>query len=144
MTKIWNYVVIITGISLLMALGGLQIAGFSTLFQQIGLTTNSNGISNFEVTSSLWNSIFGTTGLLIAILGGSAIGIGAFIYTQDKAFLMIPIITGTFFYWISAIVSIVNYTKGYPVFGVICGIILVPLTVGFILSCVEWFMGLDT
>jgi hypothetical protein len=143
MTKVWNYVVIITGLSILLALAGIEVAGFTDLFSTIGLTTSADGISDFQSDSSFWNVIFGTSGLLILLGASGAIGIGTFIYTQDKSFLMIPIITGTLFYWISVMGSIVNYVKGYPVFGTIIGVIMIVLTIGFIQSCVEWFLGID-
>lgn len=141
--KLWNYIVIFTGVSILMALAGLNVAGFSDLFNIIGITISSSGLGSVEVESSLWSFIFGTTGLLITVGASTAIGIGTFVYTKDKAFLMIPIITSVFFYWISVLISIVNYVKPYPVFGLIIGVILLALSIGFIQSCVDWFLGMD-
>jgi len=139
--KLWNYLFIFTGVAVFMAMAGLDVAGFSDMFDIIGLTTTDTGIGSFKIESTLWNFIFGTSGLLVAVLSSSAIGIGTFIYTKDKSFLMIPVITGVFFYWISVFISIINYTRDYPVFGIICAVIMIPLTVGFIVSCVEWFLG---
>lgn len=141
--KLWNYIFLFTGISVLMALAGMEVAGISDLLTIIGLTTTSTGIGTFAVENTLWNQIFGTGGLLISITAGSAIGIGTFIYTKDKSFLMIPIVTGVFFYWGSVIVSLVQQKGGYEIFGTILGIIGIALTVGFIQSCVDYFMGYD-
>ena len=139
--KLWNYLVILTGIAVVMALGGLNVAGFSDLFSKIGITVSDAGIGEFTIDSSFWSFVFGTTGLLVLLTSSGAIGIGTFIYTKDKSFLILPIITGVFVFWISVLISIVNYTRDYPVFGIISAVILIPLTVGFIVSCVEWFVG---
>ena len=141
--KLWNYIFLLTGLSIVMALAGLSVAGFTDLFNIIGLTISSSGISDFQIQSTLWTFIFGTTGLLVAVITSGGIGIGTFIYTKDKSFLMIPIITSVFFYWISVFISAINYSRDYPVFGVVIAIILIPLTVGFITSCVDYFLGVD-
>ena len=90
-----------------------------------------------------WNKIFGAGGLLTAIITSGAVGIGTFIYTKDKAFLMIPLITGVTFYWISVLVSLVQLKGSYEIFGTIVAIIGIVLTVGFIQSCVDYFLGLN-
>lgn len=128
---------------MLMAIAGLDVAGFSDLFSTIGLTLSSSGVQSFAVESTLWTFIFGTAGLLVAVITSGAVGIGTFIYTKDKSFLMIPVVTGVFFYWISVIVSIVNHTKDYPIFGLVIAMMLVPHTVGFIKASVDFFLGVD-
>ena len=141
--KLWNYIFIITGISILMAIAGLEVAGFTQLFNIIGLTLTETGFDPVVIDSALWSKIFGTSGLLVGVLSSTAIGIGAFFYTKDKSFLMIPVITGVFFYWISALISIINYAREYPVFGWIITIPLMVLTIAFIVTCVEWFLVKD-
>jgi hypothetical protein len=141
--KLWNYIFLLTGLSILMALAGLSVAGFTDLFNIIGLTVSSSGISDFQIQSTLWTFIFGTTGLLVAVITSGGIGIGTFIYTKDKSFLMIPIITSVFFYWISVFVSVINYSRDYPVFGIVIALVLIPLTVGFLVSSIDYFLGVD-
>jgi len=141
--KLWNYIFLLTGISVLFALAGLEVAGISDLLRMIGSTASSSGIGTFAVENTLWNKIFGTAGLLIATLGGGAIGIGTFIYTKDKAFLTLPLITGVTFYWGSVIVSLVQQKGSYEVFGTVLAIVGIVLTVGFIQSCVDYFLGVD-
>lgn len=142
--KLWNFIFLITGLSALMALAGLEVAGFSDLFRTIGLSINStSGITDFQIKSTLWSFVFGTSGLLVSVITTGAVGIGTFIYTKDKFFLMIPVITGVLVYWISVLISIINYAKDYPIFGVLIALVLIPLTVGFIISCVDYFLGID-
>ncbi|HED05180.1 MAG TPA: hypothetical protein ENI61_00680 [Ignavibacteria bacterium] len=139
--KLQNYLVLLTFISMVLALGGLNVAGISALFSYLGLVVNSSGVGQMTIDSTFWNYIFGTAGLLTSISISGAIGVGTFIYTKDKSFLILPIITGVFVYWISVMISIINYSLNEPIFGTIIAIILVPLTLGFIISCVDWFMG---
>ncbi len=139
--KLQNYLVLLTFISMVLALGGLNVAGISALFSYLGLVVNSSGVGQMTIDSPFWNFIFGTAGLLTSISISGAIGVGTFIYTKDKSFLILPIITGVFVYWISVMISIINYSLNEPIFGTIIAIILVPLTLGFIVSCVDWFMG---
>lgn len=141
--KLWNYIFLLTGISVLFALAGVQVAGISDLLKLIGSTASSSGIGTFAVENTLWNKIFGTGGLLIGIGASSAVAVGLFVTSRDKAFLTIPLITGVTFYWGSVMVSIVQQMGSYDIFGNIIGIIGIVLTVGFIQSCIDYFMGLD-
>ena len=141
--KLWNYITIITGLSILMALAGLDVAGFTDLFKTIGLTVNSSGIGHLAVQNTLWSKIFGTEGLLTLAGITSAVAIGTFVFNRDKAYIILPLITTVLVYWISVLISIINYLKDYPIFGVIIALILIPLTVGFIQSAVDYFMGVN-
>lgn len=141
--KVWNYTFLFLGIAVFMALGGLEVPGFSEFFDSLGLTVSGANIGDVEIDSTIWLAIFGTAGILTAVGVSSGIAIGAFVWSKDKAFLTLPIITGTIFYWLSIIVSLITYLKEYPIFGIIIGAILIPLSFGFILACVEFFMGQD-
>jgi hypothetical protein len=141
--KLWNYIFLFTGLSVLMALAGLQVAGISDLLNKIGVTTSSSGIETFTMDNTLWNFIFSVDGLLVAVGVGGVIGIGAFIYTKDKSFFILPLISGVSVYWGSMIVSIVQQKGDYGIFGTIIAIIGIALSVGFIQSCVDYFMGVD-
>ena len=141
--KLWNYIFILTGISVLMALGGADIAGVSGLLAKIGVTTSSTGIENIAIKSSFWDNIFSTTGILILATSTSLISLGLYVTTKDKALFILPVITTVFVTWISVLNSMAEYLKDYAVFGVIGAIILIPLTIGFIVSCIDYFMGVD-
>jgi hypothetical protein len=141
--KLWNYIFLFTGISVLMALAGLQVAGISDLLNMVGSTASSSGIGTFGVESTFWDKLFGTGGLLVSIISTGAIGVGLYIYTKDKAFLMVPVITGVTVYWGSVIVSLVQQKGTYDIFGTILAIVGIVLSVGFVQSCVDYFMGLD-
>jgi len=126
-----------------MALAGLDVAGISELLNIIGVTTDSSGISGFTADSTLWNRIFGDSGLLLSVGSASAIALGLFVTTKDKSFLMIPVITGVTFYWGSTLIALVQQKGTYEVFGVIVAIVGIALTIGFIQSCIDYFLGVD-
>jgi len=140
--KLWNYTFLILGISVLMTLGGFPVAGLSQLFNILGITVGST-ISATQSQSTLWNYVFGTSGILVLGIGSTAIGIGTFIYTKDKSFLMMPVVTNILFYWLSCLVSILNTAGNYGIFGTIIAVILIPFTAGYILTAIEWFLGID-
>lgn len=139
--KLWNYMFLFTGISVLFALSGMQIAGISELLKIIGVNITNTGISSFNVQNTLWDKIFGLKGILTSLGAVSAVGIGGYLYSKDKSFLIIPLITGVSFFWGSVIVSLVQQKGGYGVFGIVLGIVGIALTVGFIQSCVDYFLG---
>lgn len=104
--KIWNYMVIFTGVAMLMEFAGIHSSGFSQLFNLIGLGVSNHTPVSFASDSSFWEKIFNSsTGILATIGGGGLIGIGGFLYTKDKAFLILPLITGTLYYWASILGS---------------------------------------
>jgi len=139
--KLWNMIALITGISIFLALAGFPVGGISSLLTLAGITVGSV-ITVSQSSSTLWTFVFGTGGILLLAGTTSAIGIGTFIYTKDKAFLMIPVITSVFFYWLTALGSIINYGSQLGVFGTIIIIPMVILSVMFIVSSIEWFMGI--
>lgn len=144
--KLWNYIFILTGISVLFALAGLNVAGISELLKIIGVETSNGVFTSFSVENTLWNKIFSTTGLLAAIGISSAVTIGTFIMNRDKSYIILPVITGVFVYWISVLTSLIQQKAmngAYGVFGTVLAIIGIALTVGFIQSCVDYFMGLE-
>ena len=141
--KLWNYMFTITGLSTILALAGLDVSGISELFKAIGLQLSSNGIQTFAVENTLWNTIFGVNGILTTIGTSGAIGIGGFIYTKDKSFLIVPLITGVSFIWASVLVSIVLQKGVYGIFGTIMSVIWIALTVGYVQACVDYFMGVN-
>ena len=141
--KLWNYMFLFTGISVLFAFSGMQVAGISELLKIIGVTTSSIGISAFNVQNTLWDKIFGLDGILTSVKVAGAVGIGGYLYSKDKSFLMIPLITGVSFFWGSLIVSLVQQKGSYGVFGIVLGIVGIALTVGFIQSCVDYFLGVQ-
>lgn len=143
--KLWNYVVIFTGLVVLLKMGGIAIAGVDNLLNLIKLTLNSTGIASFELTtSSFWDKILGTNGILTTIGTLGVIAIGTFIYSKDKSFLVLSYLTGTIYIYGSLLVAIINYGLNYESWAAsIIGLIFIPLSVGFFQSLVDYFEGVE-
>lgn len=141
--KLWNYIFLMTGISVLMALAGLEVAGISDLLKIIGVTVTTSGVTSFSIQNTLRSKIFGTTGLFAVLETTTAISAITFLYTKDKSFLMLPVMTGVTFYWISVLVSLVQIKGQFEIFGTVLAVIGIVLTVGFLQSCVDYFQGLN-
>jgi len=140
MSKLWNYLVMIAGLSILLALAGIKVPGVTNLFNNLGWTVGES-VSSTQSSSTFWTFLFGTGGLLAGIGFTSLIGIGTFVFNKDKSYIMIPFLTTVSLYWGAILISVVNSMKGDPVFGVLLGLVLLPLSLGFIVSIGEWFLG---
>lgn len=140
--KLWNMIALITGISIFLELAGFRVGGIDKLFSIAGITVGST-IATSQSNSTLWNFVFGTGGILVLAGATSAIAIGTFIFNRDKAYIAIPIVTGIFISWLSALNSIINYGGQLGIFGTIIVIPMVIISVMFVVSAVEWFLGID-
>lgn len=140
--KLWNYLVIITGMALLMDMMGFSDTSFGVMFQAIGIVSQ-NGIVSLT-QASYWSHAFNpTTGILtLAAAGGSLIAIGLAIYTKDKAYTILPLLVGVLSYWLSVMLGVMNYATNYSgVFAPLVFLILIPLNVGFIQSMFDYYYG---
>lgn len=141
--KFWNYLFIITGLSLFLKFSGITVAGFAALPNLIGVTLNSVGIASFNFgTSTFYNSILGSKGIFAAI--GTGIVIGAITKSSPENYIILPLITTTFYLWIITFTGIVSYaitTSSWV--GAIVGLLMIPLGFGFLVSAVEFFRGTD-
>lgn len=136
--------VIFTGVAFMMELAGLTNAGFAKLFTLLGIETGSVIPQiNSTINGSLWNTILGASGTLTLIgLAGGLILIGSFIFNRDKAYAILGYLTTTVAYWLSIIIGIINTGVTYGgIWAWISLALMLPLTVGFIQSIVDYFMG---
>jgi len=136
--KVFNYIIILTGIILLLQMAGIP-TGAQGVFNLVGLGTSEASVS----ASPLFDAIFGSVGILIGIITGIAIGI--FTRASPENFIILPLITGSLALFVTSFVTIMNYSLAiHPTWiSAIIVLILGPLTVGFILSLVEFFRGTD-
>jgi hypothetical protein len=137
--KVWNYVVIFTGIALLLELGGIRSSGFSDLFRLIGITINSTGITNFDLEGGgFWGAVLGSSGILLSL--GTGIVVGFFTRSSPERFIILPFMTGTLYFYGSIMVGLVSYGLNYSGWVASIGaLLLVPLSIGFITALVEMF-----
>lgn len=141
--KFWNYAVIITGLSVLLLMSGITISGLQPILDLIGVTLDSTGLIDFNLSnSSFYLSIFGAAGIFASIIG--AVIIGSFTRTSPENYVVLPIITGVFYLFGASLVAIVNYSiQESSVISSIVGLLLIPLGIGFYISCIDYFRGVN-
>ncbi len=136
--KVYNYIIMITGMLLLLAYAGIPLS--TNILAQLGITTGS-----FALTSSaFWNYLFGTAGILLIGTLTSAIAIGYFTKSPTENYIILGFIVSWLYIFVSSFVSLINYSLeiGGWISAVIM-LILAPLSVGMIIALVEFFRGTD-
>lgn len=136
--KVWNYILITTGMMFLLYVMGFNIGGVNSLLNTLHLTTNQD-----ITTSPLYNFIFGSTGILILI--AVSIGVGFLTSGRPENIIIAPIISTHFVLWLGSMISIIVYANStYSGFiGTIITAILGVLSVGYLIALVEFFRGSD-
>lgn len=129
----------------------MTIAGvttsFNSILDNIGFTQVDGTAGVMLVgdvsNSSLWNSLFGTTGLIVAIGAGSLISIGLFVVTKEIKILFIPIISTILYTFIGAFWATVLKISAYGQLWMIgiATILFGTLAVGFVLSGMNYIGG---
>ena len=142
--KFYNYTVILLTLMIFMEFAGLP-TGLSATLEIFGVSINNNTgvITSSLGNSGFWNFIFGTSGILIAIVG--AIIIGSFTRSSPENYIILPLAVFMATTLIQTFVLIIAYAinTGEGWVGALVGIIFIPLGIGFILSTVEFFRGTD-
>jgi flagellar biosynthesis protein FliQ len=137
--KVYNYIVILTGIILLFQILGID-TGLDNLLLLIGYNTITGEFA-FSVSSFI-DAILGNAGVLAGI--GAGIIIGTLSRSNPENFIILPLITGTLVLFIQAFVAIINYSRAFaPWINAIFLLILAPLVIGYAISLVEFFRGTD-
>jgi len=155
--KLGGWIMMLTVMILFLSLMGLTIPGLNPISQSMGITINesSSQITSVDVeSSSLWNKLFGTAaftvlgveitgGILLVLLGTGAVVVGLFAKGYDTSLVILPFIVFIAGLFISTFSSIIVYTigEGSAWMTSIVSILFVGLAVGFIMSCVDYFVG---
>lgn len=136
--KVWNYIIITTGMMLILVLAGFHIGAVDNLLNTLHLTTTNQDIGS----SGLYNWIYTYVFLAVAIGG---IVVGFFTQAKTENYIILPLIAAQLVAWLSCLVGIMSYANsnynGFISFIIIA--ILGPLTVGYLISLVEFFRGTD-
>lgn len=148
MARVWKYVIISTGLIFFLQIAGIPTATDS-LFQAMGIFFDAvtGNLSEFNVTlASMWDILLGDTGLLItAGIGVGAVVVSFFTRAKPENLVMLPFITTILSLFVSTGVGIMQYAiaLGQGWISAIIGFILLPFTIGFLVSLVEFFRGTD-
>jgi len=136
--KVFNYTIMILGMLVLLSFGGIDVG--TNVLSQIGLTDNA---FNFG-TSTFQNFIFGTGGILILGLGASLV-VGFLTKSSTENYAILPFIIAVLAVFIQGFTGIIIYSvaNNPPWITNLLLLMLVPLTVGYSFSLVEFFRGTD-
>ena len=104
--KVWNYIIIATGLTLLFEMAGIPIA--SNLLSYLGLSlTGASAIKS----AALYLAIFGAGGALIGIVAG--IAIGTLTRSSPENFIILPILVTSVTLFIAPLIEIISYSYGH-------------------------------
>lgn len=145
--KVWNYVVIFTAMILFLEFLGIP-TGLSGTLSYFGININptTHELITADLTSSnVYDYLFGGSGILIILAISGAVAIGILTRSFSENLVLLPFLTTILTLFISTGWTLINYVQsiGENWLTGIIAIIFIPLGVGYILACVEWFRGTD-
>lgn len=132
MSKVWTFVTITVGLTLLMKLAGIP-TGLDWMLSFLGLTDGATANNS---------TFFLAIATLLSISTGVSIVIGIFGRAAPEYAILAPFAVANLLVFASTFVSIISYTSSfenwirYPIF-----LIFGVLTVGFVLAVIEWTFG---
>jgi len=137
--RVFNYIILIIGMIAIFEMAGIP-TGVSSILSFVGIDIDTGSTTT---TSSLFDNIFGVAGILIGL--GVGIAVGFITKAQPENFIILPLITGSFVFFAGAFISIINYSVATHALWVssIITIVLGILSIGYIISLVEFFRGTD-
>jgi len=145
--KLGGWVVMLSAMVMFLTLMGLP-TGLNSIMTSMGVTTNSttSEIVSVDVEqSSIWDKIFGTTGILVLIIGTGvgSILIGLFGKGYDVSLVYAPFIVMIAGIFVSTFRGIIIYVKGFEQLWMTYIVVLIfgVLGVGFAMACLDYFGG---
>ena len=139
--KIWNYVFLMIGLSVVFAITGLVTD--SSVLALIGFSIVDGTITFSPSISGFFNAIFSSTGILIGV--GSGLVVGFLTKSNPENYIILPFITGTLAVFLGVLTSVVKegLASGMAWSSYVIVILCAPLVYGYILGLVEFFRGTD-
>jgi len=136
--KVWFYITLSVALAFIFELAGIPVA--SNLLSYVGISTTGFTIK----TAAFYLAIFGGAGILIGIIGG--LTVGYLTKSPPENFIILPFIVSgatlflTTFYGIANYAS-TNYSGTWVEY--ITLFLVGILSIGFVVSLVEFFRGTD-
>jgi hypothetical protein len=144
--KLGSYIIMIITMMVFLEFLGIS-TGISTTLEHFGITINehthelmSADLQNSGFFSYLFNN---TGGLLIVLVGGSAVIVGLFARSYDTSLVILPFIVAIATLFASTSWSIIKHAQliGEPWITGLTAIIFIPIGIGFIMSAIDYFVG---
>lgn len=139
--KLTGWVVLISVMLMFLSLVGFQTV-FSPVLSKLNINIIDGNIASADSESSdLFDLLFNsTTGILVSLSALSAVIVGLYVTSRDNSVLALPFIIyigGVFAVSFWSIITLV--TEGWM--RNIVGLIFGGLSIGFITSCMDYFLG---
>ena len=132
MSKVYNYMIMAVGITLLLKFAGIP-SGADAFLSWLGLADTPSGVS-------LGTFFVGVAALFTAGLGAGII-IGSFTRTQTESYVVAPVAAGIFTVITSTFITIVNYTQDMGWVYYVVYMIFIPFLIAFGIAITEWWRG---
>lgn len=139
--KVWNYFIIFTTLFIFLEFVGFSM-GFGNILGYFGVQFSEGQLVSADIANSnLYSFIFTT----VLILSGGAVIIGLFSKSFEPSLVLLPVITTVFVKFANTAWVIIKYAQetGQAWLTGIVALIFIPLTLGYVVACVEWFRGTD-
>lgn len=142
--RLGGWVMMLSAMIIFLTLIGME-TGLTTTLDSLGISINQTSgefVADIE-SSSIWDAIFGTAGVLILIGTAGLVLIGLFGRGYDPSLAYAPFIVAVGALYMSTFWSIISYVAGFNQWWMtsIIGLIFATLGIGFIMSCINYFGG---
>jgi len=144
--KLGGWLVMLTAMVMFFTFIGIGLpTGLNSILEKVGIDINQTSLELVSAdieSSTFWDEIFGSTGILIAVLASTVI-IGFFAKGYDPSLVLLPLVIFLAGVYISVFWGIIKFVATYNQwwFTSIITIVFGALAVGFIISCVDYFAG---
>jgi hypothetical protein len=137
--KVWNYVIITTGLMFILYIIGFNIPAVNNILSTLHLTASNQDIGSNDI----YNYLFSAGGILLISI--ASIVVGFITNGKPENFIILPFISLHLVLWISALTDIMKFaSSNYSgIISLTIIAILGPLTVGYLISLLEFFRGTD-
>lgn len=135
MSKVYNYMILAVGLTLLLKFAGIP-SGADSILTWLGLAGDASGISLGE--------FFVAIGALFIVGTGSGIAISFITKSPAESYIIAPIALGIFTILTSTFIGIINYTKDMGFVFYLTFLIFIPLLVAFGIAIINFWRGVDT
>lgn len=139
MSKVFNYMVISSGLTLLLGLAGI-ITGAEAQLNWLGFSLTGSLI---DVSNIPLGNFFSRITDLFIVGAAAGIVVGFFTRSQTESYIIAPVAAGIFTIITSIFMAILNYTSGMGYVYYIVMLIFVPLLMGFAISIISYWRGSD-
>ena len=143
--RLGEWLILLVGMMIVLEFFGIP-TGLSGTLTQFGIDINpvTSELINADIeNSSFFSWIFGNAGILILVSGGAAVIVGLFAKGYDTSLVILPLVISVGTLFASTSWFIIKYAQSINQdwITMLIATIFIPMGIGFIWSCVDYFAG---